>query len=58
MNAVKDRPPRLPRQHVRDREWGSEHIQELLALRLIGTSRWVFGEARTCACFAIRTSLD
>lgn len=30
MNAVKDRPPRLSRQHIRDREWVSEHIQELV----------------------------
>lgn len=30
MNAIKDRPPRLTRQHIRDREWVSEHIQELV----------------------------
>jgi hypothetical protein len=30
MNAVKDQPPRLSRQHVRDRDWVSEHIQELI----------------------------
>ncbi|GEM_PF-4788072 len=30
LKAAKDRPPRLSRQHLRDRQWVSDHIQELI----------------------------
>jgi hypothetical protein len=30
LKVAKNRPPRLSRQHLRDRQWVSEHIQELI----------------------------